>query len=67
MLNNLKLSFRNVNYKLYFALLSLGLAPTVYTTVRVFYLGSLPSEYSFSIAGQQYGRTAKQFANEKSE
>ena len=52
MLNNLKLSFRNINYKLYFALLVLGLAPTIYTTVRVFLLGALPGEYSFSIAGQ---------------
>ena len=52
MLNNLKLSLNNINYKLYFALLVLGLAPTVYTTVRVFFLGSLPGEYSFSIAGQ---------------
>ena len=52
MFNSLKLSFRNINYKLYFALLVLGLAPTLYTTVRVFFLGSLPGEYSFSIAGQ---------------
>jgi Na+-driven multidrug efflux pump len=26
--------------------------PTIYTTVRVFFLGQLPGEYSFSIAGQ---------------
>ncbi len=52
MFKNLKLSLSNINYKLYFALLFLGLCPTVYTTVRVFFLGSLPGEYSFSIAGQ---------------
>ncbi len=52
MFSELKLSLSNINYKLYFALLVLGLAPTVYTTVRVFFLGSLPGEYSFSIAGQ---------------
>ncbi|MBR5314577.1 MAG: hypothetical protein IKU45_04080, partial [Clostridia bacterium] len=52
MFSNIKLSLQNVNYKLYFALLVLGLCPTVYTTVRVFFLGSLPGEYSFSIAGQ---------------
>lgn len=34
------------------ALLVLGLVPTIYTTVRVFFLGQLPGEYSFSIAGQ---------------
>ena len=52
MFKNLKLSLSNINYKLYFALLVLGLAPTIYTTVRVFFLGSLPGEYPFSIAGQ---------------
>ena len=52
MFSKIKLSLTNINYKLYFALLILGLAPTVYTTVRVFFLGSLPGEYSFSIAGQ---------------
>jgi Na+-driven multidrug efflux pump len=52
MFTKLKLSLSNINYKLYFALLVLGLAPTVYTTVRVFFLGSLPGEYTFSIAGQ---------------
>jgi Na+-driven multidrug efflux pump len=52
MFSKLKLSLSNINYKLYFALLVLGLAPTMYTTLRVFFLGSLPGEYSFSIAGQ---------------
>ena len=52
MFSQIKLSLSTINYKLYFALLVLGLAPTVYTTMRVFFLGSLPGEYSFSIAGQ---------------
>ena len=52
MLSRIKTSLRNINYKLFFALLVLGLAPTVYTTVRVFFLGQLPGEWSFSIAGQ---------------
>ncbi len=52
MLSKLKTSLRNINYRLYFALIVLGLAPAVYTTVRVFFLGTLPGEYSFSIAGQ---------------
>lgn len=52
MFSKLKLSLSNINYKLYFALLFLGLCPTIYTTVRVFFLGSLPGEWSFSIAGQ---------------
>ena len=52
MINKLKTSLGRINYKLFFALLVLGLVPTVYTTVRVFFLGQLPGEYSFSIAGQ---------------
>ncbi len=52
MLSRIKTSLRNINYKLYIALLVLGLVPTVYTTVRVFFLGQLPGEWSFSIAGQ---------------
>ena len=52
MLSKLKKSLRNINYKLFTALLILGLAPTVYTTVRVFFLGQLPGDWSFSIAGQ---------------
>ena len=30
----------------------MGLCPTIYTTLRVFWLGELPGEWSFSIAGQ---------------
>ena len=47
-----KKSLSKINYKLFLALLVLGLVPTIYTTVRVFFLGQLPGEYSFSIAGQ---------------
>jgi len=52
MFYKIKLSLKNINYKLFAALMILGLVPTVYTTVRVFFLGQLPSEWSFSIAGQ---------------
>ena len=52
MLKKLITSFKNINYKLFAALLVLGLMPTIYTTVRVFFLGQLPGEWSFSIAGQ---------------
>ena len=48
----LKKSLSRINYKLFAALLVLGFAPTIYTTVRVFFLGRLPGEWSFSIAGQ---------------
>ena len=52
MFSKIKLSLSKINYKLFFALLILGLAPTIYTTVRVFFLGQLPGDWSFSIAGQ---------------
>lgn len=52
MLSKLKRSLSRINYKLFAALLVLGLVPTVYTTLRVFFLGQLPGEWSFSIAGQ---------------
>ena len=52
MFQKLKQSFKNINYKLFISLLIMGLCPTIYTTLRVFLIGQLPGEYSFSIAGQ---------------
>ena len=52
MISKIKCALGRVNYRLYFALLVLGLAPTVYTTVRVFFLGQLPGQWANSIAGQ---------------
>lgn len=52
MIRKIKTSLLRINYKLFFALIVLALAPTIYTTVRVFFLGQLPGEWSFSIAGQ---------------
>ena len=51
MFTKVKKSLGIINYKLLLALLVLGLCPTIYTTLRVFFLGELPGEYSFSIAG----------------
>ncbi len=45
-------SLRRINWKLYAALLVMGLCPTVYTTVRTHLLDQLPGEWAFSIAGQ---------------
>lgn len=52
MFSKIKLSLKNINFKMFLALIVLGLAPTIYTTVRVFLLGQFPGEYAFSIAGQ---------------
>ena len=48
----LKDSLKSINYKLFLALLLMGLIPTVYTTVRIFYLGQMPSDGGFNIASQ---------------
>jgi Na+-driven multidrug efflux pump len=52
MFNKIKTSFLNINHKLFISLLVMGLVPTIYTTLRVFWLGNLPGDYSYSIAGQ---------------
>jgi len=45
-------SIKNLNWRLYASLVLMGLVPTVYTTVRTFFLGQLPGEWAYSIAGQ---------------
>ena len=46
------LSLKHIDFRLFASLLVLGLCPTIYTTLRVFFVGQLPGEWSFSIAGQ---------------
>ena len=50
--SKLKLSLKNINYHLYFALLVLGLCPAIYNTMRIFFIGQLPGDWAYSIAGQ---------------
>ena len=45
-------SLRPINRRLFLALLVMGLCPTIYTTLRTFFLGQLPGEWAYSIAGQ---------------
>ena len=52
MYTQIRKSMKHINWKLFASLLVLGLGPTIYTTLRVFFLGQLPGEWSFSIAGQ---------------
>lgn len=51
-MHKIKDSLAHINYRLYLALLFLGLCPTIYNTVRIFFLGQMPSEGAYSIAGQ---------------
>lgn len=45
-------SIKKVNMKLFYALLLLGLIPTIYTTVRIFLIGQIPGDWGFNIASQ---------------
>jgi len=51
-MNKIVAALKTVNYRLYFALVFTGLLPTLYTTVRIFYLGDLPGDWGFNIASQ---------------
>jgi Na+-driven multidrug efflux pump len=41
-----------INHKLLAALLFTGVIPTIYTTVRIYFLGQMPSSFGFDIASQ---------------
>lgn len=45
-------SLKHINWKLFTALLVMELCPAIWTTVRTFFVGLIPGEYSYSIAGQ---------------
>lgn len=45
-------SLRRIHWKLFLALLLMGFCPAIYTSVRTYLLGTLPGEWSYSIAGQ---------------
>lgn len=51
-MSKLKSSLKHINWNLFISLLVMGVCPTIYTTLRVFFLGQLPGDWSFSIAGQ---------------
>ncbi len=51
-MNRITKSLKNINWRLFAALLVMGLCPAIYTTVRTFFLGQLPGDWSYSIAGQ---------------
>ncbi len=46
------ITLKNINWKLYLVLIFTGLLPTLYTTLRIFFLNDLPDSYSMSIAAQ---------------
>lgn len=47
-----KFQIKTFNWKLFVTLICLSLIPIVYTTVRIYFIGNLPSSDAFSIAAQ---------------
>lgn len=45
-------SLSRIDYRLFAVLVLMGLLPTVYTTVRIYFLGSLPADWGYNIASQ---------------
>jgi Na+-driven multidrug efflux pump len=52
LMKTIKKSLRKINYRLYFAILLTMLLPTVYQTVRIYFLGNMPSDWGINIASQ---------------
>lgn len=45
-------ALKQINYKLYFSLIIFAFIPIIYNTTRVYFIGEMPNEYSYSIASQ---------------
>ncbi|MDY0214021.1 MAG: multidrug transporter [Bacilli bacterium] len=45
-------ALKTVNYKLWIAILSLMILPSIYLTVRIYFLGQMPNEWGVNIASQ---------------
>jgi len=45
-------SLKNINYRLFSSILLIMLFPTIYQTVRIFFLGAMPGDWGFNIASQ---------------
>lgn len=51
-MNQLIISIKGINFKLFWSLMILAIMPTIYLTVRVNFLGDLPDDWGFNIASQ---------------
>jgi Na+-driven multidrug efflux pump len=52
MLKRIKESLELIDYNLYSVLLLMGLIPTLYSTVKIFFLGQMPNSWGYNIASQ---------------
>ncbi|MCU4706536.1 hypothetical protein [Mycoplasma sp. CSL7503-lung] len=44
--------FQGINLRMFLALLFFGFLPTIYNTIRIYWLGQVPNVWTFSIAAQ---------------
>jgi len=51
-MNSIAISLKRINYRLFFAILITMLMPTIYQTVRIYFLGNMPSDWGVNIASQ---------------
>ena len=47
-----KKNFLNFNWKLFISLIFISIIPTIYTTIRIYFLGEFDDPYTYSIAAQ---------------
>lgn len=52
MTNAIRRSLASLDWRLFGTLLLMGFLPTVYTTVRIYFLGDMPADWGFNIASQ---------------
>ena len=51
-MNSIFVSLKRINYRLFFAILIVMFIPTIYQTVRIHFLGNMPSDWGINIASQ---------------
>jgi Na+-driven multidrug efflux pump len=51
-MNRIVKSLKNLNYRLYFSILIVFIFPTIYKTIRIFFLGAMPDDWGVNIASQ---------------
>jgi len=51
-MKNIIRALKTVNYRLWLAILLMMLLPTVYQTVRIYFLGDMPGDWGYNIASQ---------------
>ncbi len=51
-MNQIAKSLKSINYRLFLAIFVLMVFPTIYQTVRIYFIGTMPDDWGFNIASQ---------------